>query len=291
MRKLWCFEDRKGWGAALMAAARARGYGGGLFRDASPEIEGPVFIRLDQREPDLSHSRRMAEAALAAGARVVPDARMLAHYEDKWAQAAAFAPWMPATALIESRRAAEAAIGLLALPFVSKSKGGSASKNVRLIKSWRQADYEIEAVFGEPGGMAISGGLQAGYLIWQEFCAGNAYDYRLIINGRRYLMLRRYNRRERPFASGSGVAEPVNELAGEAAGAFEAGAEFFAANDMRWCGIDLVQQAGRWRVLETTIAWTLPAYAPCVYHGDPEKRHGSAQWEILLDELEAGIFG
>ena len=289
--RLRALADRKHWGAGLVAAARRRGIGAQLVESAAEVEDGATaFWRLAQHQPYLSQDREQAEELAGRGVTLIPDLRMLRHYEDKWAQAEAFADRFPETRLIGSADEARAVLDAFPLPFISKGRHGSGSRNVRLVKDRAAAEAEIALAFG-PRGIPSALAPQRGYLIWQEFCDDNPHDYRAVVNGRAVMLLRRHNRKDRPMASGSGMVEPVNALAGEAAEVFEAARAFFAAHAMTWNGIDMVRdRAGRWRVLETTIAWTLKSYHGCRYHGDPKGRFGDKQWEVLLDGIEEGLF-
>lgn len=105
-------------------------------------------------------------------------------------------------------------------------------------------------------------------------------------------MLRRGNRDDRPMASGSGRLTPIKvATAGEDILAALAYAdEFFRTENMPWCGIDIVRDATRHYVLETTVSWTMHGYYECEFFGDEQGRTGEKVWDVLLDEIEAGVF-
>jgi len=224
------------------------------------------------------------------------DTRM---YEDKLAQSKAYADWMPPTLVIEDRETALDAVESIDLPFVSKSRTGSASRNVRLITTREQARAEVEAAFGLglEAPHKLGELVQKGYLIWQAFCPGNAYDYRVCKIGRPIMLLRRGNRDDLPFASGSGKTEAVVKFDAETKAVYDAADEFFQHIGTSWCGIDMVKDhRGKWRVLETTIGWSQTAYTDCTFFGGGPyikwrpPRRGGEMWELVCDEIEAGVF-
>ena len=82
-------------------------------------------------------------------------------------------------------------------------------------------------------------------------------------------------------------------LCDDTRGALAQADEFFAAENMRWCGADLVRDVeGRWHVVDTTVQWTLHNYSECLFFrsGEPTGKKGNETWDVLIDELEAGAF-
>jgi hypothetical protein len=112
----------------------------------------------------------------------------------------------------------------------------------------------------------------------------------VIAIGKQRMLLKRYVRSaEQPFASGSGKLEPIGNLADPMIGSAYAFADaFFKAEGETWCGIDLVfdHKAQRWRLLETTVGWTMAGYAKCTFF--PDGRMGDRWCDVTLDEIEAG---
>jgi glutathione synthase/RimK-type ligase-like ATP-grasp enzyme len=288
---LWCCDDAFGaarWGHDLCMAARKRGIDARLFTNPAEPDAGYAFFRMYHDPRWLSgHQRDIAVLHANPRLTVIPDRRSALLYDDKVEQARQFGHWMPETRILESREAGEAAVGRLGFPFISKSSGGASSQNVRLIATADAARLEIERVFG--AGLPIAKAqVQRGYLLWQRFLAGNPHDYRVVAIGRQRFMFRRHNRPHVPFASGSGRIEAVDNPAGEAAEALAAANDFFAAESFAWCGIDLVRDdRGRWRVLETTVAWMLKNYVHARFIGTD--RRVADIWDVLLDEIEAGV--
>lgn len=296
MRLLYTFEDRGGWGRAAREEAQRRGWRTGVIDtgyEHSLLLGAYAFMRADQREPRLAAEKAVAEIVAARGAVVVPDMRQIRLYEDKVAQAKEFGRWMPDTLLLDRNADIRASVARLGLPFISKAKQGSASHDVRLVTSMAQAEAEACQAFttGIPGSL----GVQRGYLLWQKFCAGNDYDYRVVVNAGHYMVLRRGNRADRPMASGSGIVEPITALTRETEAVLAKSIAFFDTANTHWCGIDLVRDPddGEWKVLETTIGWKWSAYYGCAYFkrdGSDSGKTGEDQFAVLIDGMERSAF-
>jgi hypothetical protein len=292
---LWCLDDIGGWGRDLHAEATRRGWTARLFRCAADVdvFDGYAFMRVNQTPPRIRIEKATAEGLHVTPLVLIPDITQLRLYDDKLAQSIAFSNWMPPTLVFRSldnaQRLASFAVDSLGLPFVSKSSEGSASHNVRLIRTGEEAVRELAAAFG-PHGIQARYSVQHGYVIWQKFLPGNDYDYRVVAVGRQRLILRRHNRDDVPFASGSGRCQPVTTLDAETSDVLEAANEFFAGAQTKWCGIDLVRDLDTraWKVLETTLGWKQPAYAGCAFIGTSFM--GADIWRVLCDEIDAGVF-
>jgi glutathione synthase/RimK-type ligase-like ATP-grasp enzyme len=296
--RLWCFDDNQLWGRQLHAAAVARGVDARMFRNPYDCDEGYAFVHMHHHPDVRTRDKRVAGIlALNTAIVMVPDYRSTLLYDDKAEQARQLAPWMPKTRLLYSRTQALRELPRMVFPFMSKAPFGAGSHNVRLVASEAQALAEIEDVFpkkkaDKPKGIKCRyDQRQRGVLLWQDFLEGNDHDLRIIAIGSQRLILRRKNRPNRPMASGSGLTEPIRELDDECAAALEFADRFFKAHNFRWCGIDLVRdrsQPSAWRVLETTVGWTLSGYDDCNFF--PSSRAGSDIWNVLLDEIAAGNF-
>lgn len=328
--KIACLgTDRGQWGQTIASLAVARGHTAYLFRTADEVPRGAdapdyVFTRIPQFPPNLEAGIRAYGALWDRGeSRFIVDLDTVRYYEDKLAQAEAYASWMPVTLtntlddtsdrmpvvpLIEFLHSADQALGY---PFISKASFGSASANVRLIQDRKAAVADMMDAF-QTGIPSRRGGsaLQKDHLIWQQFLPCNEYDYRAVITGNLVMLLRRYNRDDRPMASGSGKTEPVQtDLNDETRAVLEQAFRFFEANNIKWGGIDLVcdysvpghwlhnsdraNDPNAWRVLETTLGWSAPAYKHCVYftrdHHYTAYR-GHSIFNLLLDKIEQGIW-
>ena len=300
--KLWCFDDGPGhnWGNDLAKVAQAKGIDARIFTDPHQVDEGYVFMHMHHHPSvRIHHKRIMAHLAVNPALTLIPDYRSSVLYDDKLEQSRQLARWMPRTRIFYSPSVARAYIsnGKPKYPFISKSSEGASSHNVRLVQNEAEALLEVRAVFSDQGIRGRHQQTQRGYLLWQEFVEGNEGDVRIIAVGQKRLILKRGNRDDKPFASGSGRLTPIADLGGEPDlyGAFAKANEFFAGERQSWSGIDLVKEPrGEWKILECTVGWTMKGYAQCAFFnidgtraGD---RMGSDIWEVLLNEIREGAF-
>lgn len=286
---LWFYEDHSGWGQKLHDLAIERGHDARLFRDPAKVEGGIAFVRMHLNPKTRTDDKYAAASLAVRGVKMVPGARAARLYDDKVTQAAEIGKWLPRTIVAETKDDARKAAASLGLPLMSKTAEGSASKNVRFIQSEKQLRREIDLAFGD----GIKGQymrLQHGYVLFQEFCPGNDYDFRIIAIGRERLILRRGNREDRPMASGSDREIPVlmqgqwPDLEAEEVLAFAN--RFFAEEGFTFCGIDVVKKAdGGWAILEMTTSWPTKLMHQ---HRFVSGRPGAEYWDIILDELEAG---
>lgn len=295
--KIWCYEDTQGWGQGLCSAALHRGYDARMFFTYDQPDEGYLFFHMHHHpQVRARHKRMMEHFATNARLRLIPDYCSAKLYDDKVEQARAYAKWMPETHVLRSPTVAKEFLQsdkMLPFPFISKAAEGASSYNVRLVHTMDAAMAEIRQAFSDRGIPAKYGQKQMGYLLWQEFIPDNDCDIRVIAIGRQRLVLRRFIRSpDRPFASGSGKLDHITELTDpKIVSAYEFANEFFKAEGLKWCGIDLVfdKVKQRWFLLETTVGWTLHGYFSCKFF--PDGRMGTEVWEVTMDELEAGAFG
>lgn len=291
--KIWCYEDAHNWGAMLHKQALERGHDARLFENPRVPDSGYVFMHM-HHHPQVRtlHKRCMQMMAMNPHLILIPNYRSSFLYDDKLEQARQFARWMPRTHVFYTPGAARRFLDTLpTIPFMSKSSEGASSHNVRFVTSLEQARLEIKYAFSDIGIKGRYNQTQRGYLLWQEFVEGNDSDIRVLAIGNQRLILKRMNRDDRPMASGSGNIVPVTALDEETASALEAANEFFVAESMPWCGIDLVrnQVTKQWRILEATVSWTMHGYYECQFVGT--QLMGSDVWHVLLDEIENGAFG
>jgi biotin carboxylase len=274
MVKMYCLDDRGGWGQELQKEALSRGWSSHLFTSADYEFveNGIAFMRLAQESDRLALEKPVMSELHKRGVYLIPK-------------------WMPETHVINDRITAESVIDKMPFPFISKSRTGSASRNIRIIRSSHEARVEVEAAFGDgisaPHKMGEIN--QRGYLIWQEFLQGNQYDYRIVATGKQIMVLQRWNRKDTPFASGSGINNPA-EWSAEVQEVIEVSKKFLAEEKILWAGLDLVQNKDtkEWKILEITLGWSAAAYAKCQYYGTPY--FGKDIWKVLCNEIEKGVF-
>jgi len=173
---------------------------------------------------------------------VYPDQATCWHYDDKIAQAyllPALGIPVPRTWLWFDREGAERWARNADYPVVMKLSTGAGSENVRAIDTVGEALEWIRILFScgvgdlsdaafrpapwrarmrgaaralirgrPPHKHGLRQGLHYGYALFQEFIAGNAWDTRVTVIGRRAFAFRRFNRPGDFRASGSGVLDP-----------------------------------------------------------------------------------
>ncbi len=266
-KRYFAFDDEKGWGRSLAKSSMGEFQ---LFRDVNdvPDKVDGIFYRMQQR-----HLRRDRDAVYALDRKtrqmvVRPFEANLK--DDKKAQLDLLSEYMPRTRFLTSAEDAHEELTGIDLPIISKSVHGSGSRNVRLLHDARAAKAEIEEAFGS-GNYGRGGNVkQTGYLLWQDFLKGNDGDWRVIVIAKKFaFILRRYNRNDVPFASGSGRFEPVKNLDSMHIDMLELCLHIAEAHDFSMCGIDVVFANRKPFLLETASAWTQKAYADCtVYRRD-----------------------
>lgn len=285
--KLWLWRDHSRWYEHLQRAAIARGIDVAVFSDPREPDSGTVFGRI-HHDPAVRDRDKAAWAYMAANPALdlVPSYRASVLYDDKAEQARQLCRWMPRTIIAYSMGEAERAIDVLGLPLMSKCAAGAGSHNVRFIRNRDQAMREASAALG--AGLPVhQGQTQRGYVLWQRFLPGNDYDFRVIRIGGDRLILRRGNRKDRPMASGSGAEMPITWPDAEASEVLDFADSFFAAEQMPFCGIDVVRDhdGGQWRLLECTTAWPL---GKMDQHRFVSGRSGAEFWALVIDQIEAG---
>jgi glutathione synthase/RimK-type ligase-like ATP-grasp enzyme len=184
--------------------------------------------------------RRLAQAlSHATDLLVFPDWRSAWHFEDKSAQSyllqAAGIP-TPETWMFWRERDALEFCGSASYPFVAKLNTGYYARNVRLLRTRREAERLVRRMFGR--GLPAVGALplsadrtlvprlvhaarrafrarmltpprayERGYFLAQEFLPGNMFDTRVYVVGDRAFAVRRMNRPGDFRASGSGLTD------------------------------------------------------------------------------------
>ena len=127
------------------------------------------------RMPTGACCRRTATTMFALSARhlMLQDPTQIAVYEDKSAQVALWAEWMPDTWRFTDEAAAMALLAGATYPLVSKADVGASSTNVRILETRAQAEQHVREVFGP--GVSVHHGAhcprtkQHGYVLLQRF--------------------------------------------------------------------------------------------------------------------------
>jgi glutathione synthase/RimK-type ligase-like ATP-grasp enzyme len=268
---LYAHNDVKLWGAQFKMAAGRAGIPCELFQHADEVPEGArAFVRLDQQAEQRELSKRILETLHQRdrGIMTLPRRVEGIWYDDKVAQFNVLAKWLPDTHIIGDPGFARATLerGQLRFPFISKAAEGSASKAVRLIKNKDQAEIEIQRIFYGEGMPSVYDRRQKGYVYWQQFMQGNVCDYRIVVMGNYIMGLVRWNRNDRPFASGSGKHEAVTDFENEdARRAAALCLKISRVLNTKWMAYDVVfdPDTKEPKVLEMSSSWTPHSYSMC----------------------------
>jgi len=291
---LWCYADPGGWGFALYIAALRRGWDARLWGSASSvDAPGYVFFRVGQHQDELERDKNMARALLEWGNTLIPEIEMIDDYEDKGLQHVKYKDWMPSARLFYEPSLAVNHAKECEYPIVSKSRTGSGSQAVRILKNQQEAVTEIHTVFGQ-GIETHMGELQKDYLMWEEFLPGNSYVYRVTRIGSRHFMLRVHNRPDIPTASGSGKVDVVDYNQREELEVLDFAKRFFDDIGTKWCAIDVIYDPKRhkWRVLETSLAWVMSkAGSNPSAKFEEDGRTVSNLFEVVCEEIANYQFG
>lgn len=183
--------------------------------DRLRKCDGFLWWFTPTRFPRELGKRLMQALDHAGGLPMFPDARAVWHFDDKVAQAyllqAAGIP-APRTWVFWEREAAANFFRTAEYPLVLKLAAGNNARNVALLRNARDADRWSAKLFGR-GVASLRQRLpflrrwpdvQQGYVLVQEFVAGNPYDTRVAVIGDRAVAYRRFNRPNDFRASGSG---------------------------------------------------------------------------------------
>ncbi|MEN6485875.1 MAG: hypothetical protein ABFD98_13445 [Syntrophobacteraceae bacterium] len=155
---------------------------------------------------------------------VFPNAHHRWHYNNKLAQAYLAHHYqlkMPPTFVSYSYEEVLSYLETCSYPIVSKSAGGAASRNVRLLENYDQARKEADVIFRQDRFTVFVDRMlnkfklmrklrhqQYGYVSYQKFVAGNSRDYRVTTIGCDKAFAFHRNNRPNDFrASGSGLID------------------------------------------------------------------------------------
>jgi glutathione synthase/RimK-type ligase-like ATP-grasp enzyme len=270
---LFSYNDRHGWGKEIThTMQKISGVECKLFKD--PKIilnkSGTVVFmhpdHLNNRDSDKEIIRSFGSLRITTT--IIPSIRELDIYDEKIKQTDLFGDWLPETNYFCDRKSAEVFLDECEFPIISKSNEGAGSSNVRMINSIEEAHDELERVFSGRGmprytkpSMEKRGkkNFQRGYVLWQDFLDGNENDWRVVMIGRRYAwIVKRLNRKDLPFASGSGIAQSITKLSAEVEELLEYSYSFADEFSLEFTGIDIIRgKNGQPKVLETTTGWPI----------------------------------
>jgi len=236
---------------------------------------------------------------------VYPDQKTCWHYEDKIAQSyllESLAVPIPKTWVFHQRQLAIDWSKQATYPLVIKLATGAGSSNVQLVSTEGEAREWIEVMFGQwntsldpdaeqlsiarrmtaatqllatgraPSPLRADHEPQRGYVLFQEFLPGNAFDTRVTVIGRRAFGFRRLNREGDFRASGSGRLDYDRD--GVDLGAVRLAYETAAALAAQSLAIDGLKRGEDWVVGEVSYAYVSEVIHDCPGHweldGSPE---------------------
>lgn len=292
--KFYVLDERHVWFQSIIKSAKSRGYDAKrIFRGEEVNSGGLGFIRChadpialmrNQRDYDLMHARLT----------MIQDEAQVRLYENKSAQFARWAKWMPPTWRFtdcdEALRFCELSASY---PLVSKADVGASSVNVRILRDKHQAIAHVASLFGAGievhhcAGKARS--VQKGYALLQKFIP-HMVTWRVNAVGSKRAAFRRYCYPDQPVAQ-TGNVEPVMTVTPQVESLLEFSNRFLAEADTKWCAIDVLQDGDEWRLLETSLAWPWPSPGKCneaPFFGT--QRRWAEMFELMFDEIEAGTW-
>ena len=298
-------DDRNGKAGLLTAAARNRGIPSHMVRDASQVVDSKnsfLYFFIDHLTYRDRDKEKAEEFAKLENINMAPSIGELRVYDDKGAQQIQYAEVMPPALYSTDEKEARKYAREATYPFISKAIEGAHSSNVRLIRNQAQALNEIEAIFSEEGrgrhDKHSPGLTQQGYVLWQKFMPDNPNDWRMIMLGGKYAMIiHRQNRPDLPFASGSGLTTPENDLNQKIVSMLDWGREFAINNAIKVLAGDVILgERGEFILVETSTSWPTKQHQGnivFVHDGKSWKTsdyNGTMVFDLKADMISKGEF-
>ena len=275
----------------IKAAKRAKLFGGPAFKVTNKveKVEPSlVFFPMRQYMPHIAVNRTQVRALLQRDdLTFIQDPMQLLVYEDKIGQFQLWGDWMPPTVFFDNQEAAREFLELNRnYPLVSKSQIGSASQNVRILRSDEDAFRELKIAFEY--GLNIEHGEQKNYVLWQKFIPHDV-TWRVTIVGRQFSVYKRFNYPGEDKAAPASMVgfEPINAVSDCPPGLLDFAFEFFEVADTKYCAIDVIQDGNRWRLLETALSWAR-SYKPYLVKFIGTRFTFATQMDLLMEEIKAG---
>jgi len=304
--KVFAYADFQGWGRMLYESLNCMDHEAHLFSQPLevPDEEDVVcFIHmthygLDKRERD---KKVVEELNKKKNILLIPTIEECRLYDDKVSQYhfQDFKNWMPETWHITNRQKAIELAKSINYPIVSKASSGAGSSNVRFLCSTREALREVELAFGSLGIPLHLKNKQTGYVFWQEFLSGNSNDWRVVLLAKKYAMvLKRNNRLDLPFASGSGDSKQITKKTKQLDSIMTHTLNFASSMNFLFLGTDIIyNEKGQPVILESTTGWYLPGYSECVFfewcgtEWMPTTYQGKTMFDLVAKAILSGEFG
>jgi hypothetical protein len=285
-------DEREVWHGPACKAARDRGYKAGrICRGNEAKGPGIGFIR-PHAHPQALERNQLEDwpSMIESGLTMIQDVKQVMYYESKIMQADAFGDWLPETHIFYHHEQALKYAQSCPLPVVSKASEGASSVNVRVIRDRDDLIRHVNQAFG--AGIEVAHcdsqgtkSRQHGYVIFQRFIPHDT-TYRVNIIGRGRAIFKRFNYPDKPVAQ-TGNVEAVMAMDGKMESLLEYADKVASGIGTKWAALDILDDGGQWRLLETSLAWPWPGKG-----GDNPifrtKRKWSGMWDALFDEVEAG---
>lgn len=284
------------WADEFMAACRKRRVEFTKGRTIDPTADGPIFYPVMQYPSVLCRQQQsVVEGLDAPNLRWIQDIRQILCYEDKQQQMLKFSKWMPETHVFMDYEGAYAHASGANYPLVSKAREGSSSYNVRILKSAEEGVAEVNQIFNGQGlPLKTQPKFQRGYWLVQEFIPHNV-TFRVTIVGTHLHVYKRFCYPDKSVAAPASIVptEAVNYDDVVIQGLMDWSRQVFEDIGTKFCAIDVLydHQRQKWVLLETSLAWARgdDAAANSPFHGSNYSLN--TQWDLLIDEIQAGVFG
>jgi glutathione synthase/RimK-type ligase-like ATP-grasp enzyme len=300
--KLYIRKDEWGWDMPLLNAAKLMGLDHFIFSDSSEIIDQEntyVFLHMRHAMRFREVDKKLAESlAQLKNIVMIPTIYECRLYDDKIRQSKGLSKWMPKTLYLTTSTEAQMALRGVSFPLISKSNIGAGSSNIRMLENESQAKEEIKLTFEGEGIVIHSNLRQRNYLLWQEFCPKNENDWRVILIARRYAMvLKRYNRPNLPFASGSGNFDFITNLNTDIEQMLNLTYDFASEYGFTFVGVDIVKNKNnKYVILEMTAGWNMDVYTGCRFFERvndnwlPTEYYGPDQFLLIAKSIIDGNF-
>lgn len=291
--KFFMLDERDAWHGSACETARRRGYDAcRIRRGTHVDGDGLGFIRTHATPAVLKVNQQIDWPAMSSRLTMIQDADQVMTYESKREQHNRWSEWMPDTWVFTDRDQAEKFAESCDLPIVSKADVGASSVNVRIFRDRSELAEHIRRAFGV--GLKVhhcdSQGTvsrQIGYLILQRFIPHDT-TYRVNVIGRGRAIFKRFNYPDKPVAQ-TGNVEAVMSMDDKTESLLGYADKVADGIGTKWAALDILDDGGRWRLLETSLAWPWPGKG-----GDNPifrtQRKWSGMWDALFDEVESGVW-
>ncbi|WEG15364.1 hypothetical protein PQ478_12525 [Alkalihalophilus pseudofirmus] len=291
---IYAYEDNRNWGELLFHAGKTKGVNVNIFK-YSHEIpnnsNNTVFVHMNHHPKFREQNKKMMKQLSKKDVKLIPTLLEAQLYDDKVAQYQLLYEHMPKSYYLQSEAKAKEIIEKIDYPFISKAKEGAGSSNIRLINNKQEAINEIKLAFSTGIPLHFDQN-QKNYLFWQHFCKDNKGDWRVHVIANKYVcVLRRYNKNNVPFASGSNNVETVNALDPFTTELIETAFSIAKKYNFNLCAMDFVTENGKPILLETSVGWPIKHFQNrTFFHKEnnvwtPSKYVSDNFFELIIDSI------